>query len=888
MSSTDFFLKRYGIPRPTKKQIEDTKTKPKAPYVEKPRKKTSKTFVKKTVGEKVSESYETMKEQEKVPDIIQKNIMTLSDMQKGIKPTGKYIVTTPSGKTITMTGVALKTYILAQKGEQRVMYEQAQRSYVQSQKNWQFYLSGKREWHPETYVKETDKGSQVIFPYAGAEKYRTYYQKLKEHGAVLGFATALTGDDPLGIPTSYYMATGQKQKAIDIKIKSLARIKSIKSPLDAAIWYVESPVGQIGIAAIGGYGAGRIGTYAAGRVSTSILATRALQAGGLIVGGSLVAPAVFDIKSTWESGKEGEALGKAGMFGFMFASGYAGYKAGQFDTSSLFPKSKGLTAYERGAKTAHIKMVEKGIAKGTIKPDVGEAVLQATRARAEIIKDIRLRGLKPYQPEIKYETIQSLKKEPRVTRWFKKQLPIRKSKVYGGAASDKPSTHDIDLAYRSALRHVESEYAVNKLTGGDFLKKFADVHPWTKKGQILSRMGEFDEGIYRHPSGTGTQKWSEQFAKLSRSALHLEHEGRIKDIPESVRLLGRIYEGTGGVPSKIQPHVKSYVKATSYLYEHPFVMSKETSSYLYGTSLAKKWYNVKKSFYRKVIPGRVKEHGFKQVYDPTGEYALSRAKVEVLPTSEMQGLYGKTTTYWIGKHKITKYPIYTDKPSIKLSVSAYSKGEAGITLKHEMLHHLHPRTPEWMIRGTKFFPGAEKISHPRLDHLVSLKLPPAPSIPYQPSVSSVSLIPSSSIGGFIGTISSFVSMPSSKFIPPTYYIPSSSKKFITSYPQIKPVKSSIISKTSPSTVIPKITSSPSVIPSKTSISKSYPASIPTSSSTSKSSSSYSYTPIITSITPSILPRKIYGRGKRTGDFSLYGKKYKFRMVKIPDPFKGGL
>jgi len=45
------------------------------------------------------------------------------------------------------------------------------------------------------------------------------------------------------------------------------------------------------------------------------------------------------------------------------------------------------------------------------------------------------------------------------------------------------------------------------------------------------------------------------------------------------------------------------------------------------------------------------------------------------------------------------------------------------------------------------------------------------------------------------------------------------------------------------------------------------------------------TPKLPLLAPLWIPKGVYGRGKRTGSFNLFGKGYKFRSVKIKDPFK---
>ncbi len=137
------------------------------------------------------------------------------------------------------------------------------------------------EWSPQTRViqRKTEKGVsyEFRFPYRGAEHYKQYQKALRKNLVGGALATSLTPEDPLGLVSAYYMTTGEKQRAEEVKIKSIARIKSLKSPVEFAQWWFESPQTQIVAATLGGYAIGKVGGTIAGRLSMNIVHTRLFQ-----------------------------------------------------------------------------------------------------------------------------------------------------------------------------------------------------------------------------------------------------------------------------------------------------------------------------------------------------------------------------------------------------------------------------------------------------------------------------------------------------------------------------------------------------------------------------------------------------------------------------------
>lgn len=250
---------------------------------------------------------------------ISKDITSLKQQEASIDTHGMYWVRENAfSKPVLMKGSQLKNFY----NQQEVEYKKA-KSDISSSK------SQAGSWHPETKVVKTDQGYDTVFPYAGAENYKDYKERLDRGGVGGLLATAFTGEDPLGLASAYYMATGEKQKAIDVKIKSLHHIKNIKSPVDAASWYLNMPVTQIGFAAIGAYGVGKAAPYVTGMVARATGAYGAtVFKTGLAAGSiALAAPTGKNIIKQVETGQTGEAFGNIAMLGFNLAAGYAGYKA---------------------------------------------------------------------------------------------------------------------------------------------------------------------------------------------------------------------------------------------------------------------------------------------------------------------------------------------------------------------------------------------------------------------------------------------------------------------------------------------------------------------------------------------------------------------------------
>jgi len=195
--------------------------------------------------------------------------------------------------------------------------ERLQTALVQQQQVTETARRGIYEWHPETKIVKTTEGYQIVFPYEGAEKYSTYKEMYQRKPGLL-FATALTGGDPLGIPSAYYKAIGEEQKAFDIKVKALHKTRS----QSFFQHYISMPTTQIGLAGAAGIGLGGI-------TGAGYLTGTAAKVGMTITGGTLIGAGASRPVGLALTGKPGEALGSAAVLGLTIGAGYAGFKSGQ-------------------------------------------------------------------------------------------------------------------------------------------------------------------------------------------------------------------------------------------------------------------------------------------------------------------------------------------------------------------------------------------------------------------------------------------------------------------------------------------------------------------------------------------------------------------------------
>jgi hypothetical protein len=122
-------------------------------------------------------------------------------------------------------------------------------------------ISQTGEYYPGTTVSETATGFKFNFPFAGAEKYKTYKSLLEDNpgqAAALGWGWGGLGN----IDIAYYKLTGQNEKAIQRQIEQLAGYAGAKETLASGnvlefskqYWsgWFSSPGTQLGIS----YGVG--------------------------------------------------------------------------------------------------------------------------------------------------------------------------------------------------------------------------------------------------------------------------------------------------------------------------------------------------------------------------------------------------------------------------------------------------------------------------------------------------------------------------------------------------------------------------------------------------------------------------------------------------------
>ena len=260
--------------------------------------------------------------------------------------------------------------------------ESAKQQDIQAQKLYYRFMRGAKEWHPETRVRKTDTGYVIDFPFAGAEQYKSLRKEALSPGGA--FASALTGTDPLGLTSAYYIGTGERERAIETKVKALYTARH-QHPIE---FYISMPTTQIGLAAAGSAGITAAGPYISGLgIGTGIGGSIAKGVGVVAVGG-LVGYETYNIGKEYIQGRPGEAFGKAGVLGLTIASGYAGYRS-VTPTEKALLHSKGLARWE--AKHLHEIRMYYG--------REGVPVLQKTQSLKPKIERTMLSGTKTTTPD---------------------------------------------------------------------------------------------------------------------------------------------------------------------------------------------------------------------------------------------------------------------------------------------------------------------------------------------------------------------------------------------------------------------------------------------------------------------------------------------------------
>lgn len=476
------------------------------------------------------------------------------------------------------------------------------------------HLGATYEWHPDTKAVRTDTGFEIQFPYAGAEKYKSYEKSLKKAGFGGLLATAFTKEDPLGLVSAYYTATGEKQKALDVKVKALHGMSQYHTPKGEMTlegfgkYWIEAPITHIGIAAGVGVGIGAGVTHAGGAIAAKYgagsLAAWSLKWGMAGVGGAAIGLTAADIKQTLDVEGPGEAFGKGTLYGFQFVGAMAGYVAG---SKTLI---RGATPYEWGFRKQFLKGIRTKMSKGEIDLLTGARVFKASKLEFQLRRG--LRGVKPYQPRPDFLTVQTLEQQRGLREFFPRHLVRRKAGIFGSLSEARTEVHDLDVMYRNyALGLREAQYAASRFKVGD-IAQYVDIKTWQPTGRIVGRMGTVKQPWYKTPEGYRLMRISESAMRHGESALELPHPGRVKDIPRAVELYTKLFEAKGS-PARLEPTLVRYTDAMISLEQSPLVMGKEESLFLYGgKSFAERWGGFKTKVYTRFAPKAWQELSFQK------------------------------------------------------------------------------------------------------------------------------------------------------------------------------------------------------------------------------------------------------------------------------------
>lgn len=391
--------------------------------------------------------------------------------------------------------------------------------------------------------------------------------------------------------------TGASERE-EILIKHLHKWKgSPESKGDVGrMWTVaipENPFVKIALAVGGGNLLGR-GMGAAQGYLTQIGRFGALKALNLGTGAAMTGITAlegYDISKKAYEGRTSEAVSQGLMFGLTMGAGWEGVKAGQ-GPGFRYGAQKG---FEKNLKTSLGK---------NITWDEYSTLLSTSKARYNTEKLLnKLGSTKQTLGEL--EDVGTLKNQPEAVVYLEGKIPSTKdSKVLGSYARNKPGARDIDIQL-SAKDTVFYDKSLSKITGGD---QVADIHRLQKPGEIVSEFGTTAQNPYIYKTKFGkikTTKYTEEFGRLSSSSLRPAHEGRLKDIDESLRTLDMITSGKKLSP-KLQDNIDIYKTGMERIKlwgeEHPLIRSKVESDFLYGgKSLKDLVYEKKVSFWDKNI-----------------------------------------------------------------------------------------------------------------------------------------------------------------------------------------------------------------------------------------------------------------------------------------------
>lgn len=388
---------------------------------------------------------------------------------------------------------------------------------IQTYRNelWQEGRNAQDNWHPDTVVVKYNpmthhyEGGKVVegktegatkdmgwryapeFPYGGAESYGIYHKQLKGGGFGGLLATALTGEDPIGLASAYYTATGEKQKALDVKIKALHGVKTVhkaweESPLEGlksgAMWWASMPTTQIGLAAIGGEAFGSTLGYAsqiAPKVATG------LKVAGLGVGVYGGYGEAQNIIGMYERGEYGELLGHGATMGLAMYGGVKSFKKGY---------QRGEVVARRHKLLAHIKDPAERL-KFKRAFEVMDEVQNLDLPKSERLKIERIAGIKDnpsYVPKSNELPIKNLtQREAAAVQKAITTLQKKYGIQIGGSASQYVGTggktrigHDIDILVKKRRIGIPQEYVEGRYPTKGFsgLKAKVKMRIFTKLG----------------------------------------------------------------------------------------------------------------------------------------------------------------------------------------------------------------------------------------------------------------------------------------------------------------------------------------------------------------------------------------------------------------------
>ena len=713
----------------------------------------------------------------------------------------------------------------------------------------------------------------IDFPYVGAEKYGIYKKGIEERvgqaeamGTALGeripgispggmksvfgmaslVPTAFLPKDPLGIVSAFYQATGQKEKALEIKIGAVHDVSVVEqaggvfTPEFAKFWFA-SPLTQLGLAAAGGMAYGSAGKALSGGLLATA-APRIIIAGKVVMAGigvGLVAPATVDIYKTFERGETGEALGKVTMMGLQFGMFAGGIKA------VAGYKKMGLTYGERGAKwflkrqalklgkisekkygglTAY-KMDKKivydpeflGLDKGVLtyktwRGDVFTAKkwklvgLSPERAgvqRTAIIEYFKMKGLVgdvstlktshgfmgQKQFGIDFMRAEALKGKEGFATYLENYWKASKAELMGGVTY-KPKTADIDIwwgRYRYLSAMAQTKYAGKKLKFD--VMKGLDPKPFVSKGRVITIAG-FEQPSPYLVGGGKVAPWTKTAATTAESLFGYVKLEAAKNLPTASTLYARLWV-MGGHPKGTSTGLSRFLSAVQAVEKSPILQSSARIKYIWEhKTLGQMIEPFVSKAYMKYVPSAIKEASFFKYIKPD-QYLAAIGKGR--PSIGVAGVSKMPTVLFVS-------PVSSFKISSRFSSPLISKS---------------------LYRSL----GSKSLSSS-----LSSSLGVSPSS----SISSRSL--SSSLSSILSSLSSSASSISSS------------------------ISSSLSS----------------------SLSKSSSSSSSSSSSISSSLSSMQRGMGLPFFMP---PLGLGGRGRRYHDYDLYGKKYKFRKRKMYNPLK---